>query len=46
MHPLFIALVVAGFLAHFLSTFPVNHASRIAWGLWVVASVIWAVGRV
>jgi hypothetical protein len=40
---LFTILVVLGFLFHFLATWPVNYASRIAWGLWFVAAVLWAV---
>lgn len=43
---LFALCVVLGFAFHFLATFPVNYASRIAWGLWLVASVLWMVGRV
>lgn len=43
---LFVLLVVLGFLAKFLATFPVAYAERIAWGLWLAASVVWAIGRV
>ncbi|MHB8529729.1 MAG: hypothetical protein ACYC8V_09500 [Caulobacteraceae bacterium] len=39
---LFTLLVVVGFLLHFLATFPVNYASRIAWGCWLAAAVLWA----
>lgn len=42
----FTILVVLGFIFKFLATFPVNYAERIAWGCWLAASVIWAVGRV
>jgi len=43
---LFALLVVLGFLFHFLATWPVAQASRVGWGLWLAASVIWAFGRV
>lgn len=43
---LFTILVVLGFVFMLLSTFPVNYADRIAWGCWLAASIIWAVGRV
>lgn len=40
---LFIILVVLGFLFHFLATWPVTpFATRIAWGCWLVASILWA----
>ncbi len=42
---LFALLVIFGFLFHFLSTFPVAYASRVAWGLWLAASIIWAVPK-
>lgn len=40
---LFTLLVVLGFLGHFLATYPVNYASRVAWGCWFIASLIWAI---
>ncbi|MGH6992426.1 MAG: hypothetical protein ACRED8_03900 [Caulobacteraceae bacterium] len=40
---LFVILVVAGFVFHFLATFGVNYATRIAWGLWLAAAVLWAI---
>ena len=40
---LFDILVLAGFLFHFLATWPVNYASRIAWGCWLAAAIIWAI---
>jgi hypothetical protein len=40
---LFALFVLAGFLFHFLATFPVPYASRIAWGCWLVASLLWFV---
>ena len=43
---LFPILVVLGFLFHFLATWPVNFASRIAWGCWLAASLLWFVERV
>lgn len=43
---LFLIFVVAGFLFHFLATWPVTYASRIAWGCWLVASLLWAFQRV
>lgn len=43
---IFVLLVVVGFLAMFLGQFPVPHATRIAWGCWLVASLIWALGRI
>lgn len=42
---LFVIAVVVGFLFHWLATWPVNYASRIAWGCWFVASLIWAAGH-
>lgn len=45
MHLLFVLLIVGGFLFHFLSTFPVSpYSSRIAWGCWLAASIMWALG--
>ena len=40
--PLFIVLVVMGFVFHFLATWPVTYATRIAWGCWLAASLLWA----
>lgn len=40
---LFVLFVLLGFVFHFLATFPVNYASRIAWGCWLVAAIIWAI---
>lgn len=42
MQLIFVLLVVIGFGFHFLATFPVNYASRIAWGRWFAATLIWA----
>jgi hypothetical protein len=40
-------LVVLGFLFHFLATFPVSPwSTRIAWGCWFAASLLWALGNV
>jgi hypothetical protein len=40
---LFLIFVVTGFLFHFLATWPVTpFATRIAWGAWLIASLIWA----
>lgn len=44
MQILYVLLVVLGFLFHFLATFPVNYASRIGWGCWLAASLLWAIG--
>lgn len=41
---LFAILVVAGFLAWFLATFPVAWAERVARGLFLLAAVMWALG--
>jgi len=39
----FTLAVLVGFAFMFASTFPVTFpASRIAWGSWLVAAVIWA----
>jgi hypothetical protein len=39
----FVVLVVAGFIAMFISTWPTSFpAARIAWGCWLVASLLWA----
>jgi hypothetical protein len=46
MDLLFTILVVLGFVFQFLATWPVNFAERIAWGCWLAASILWAVGRV
>jgi hypothetical protein len=47
MHILFAILVVLGFLFHLLSTWPVSpHMVRLAWGSWLIASIIWAMGVV
>lgn len=43
MELIFAILVVLGFGFHFLATWPVNYAERIAWGSWLVAAVIWAI---
>lgn len=45
MGTLFAILVVLGFLFHLLSTFPVTYASRVAWSVWLVAAVIWAIPK-
>lgn len=42
----FIIFVLTGFLFHFLSSWPVTYASRIAWGAWLIAAILWAVERV
>ena len=40
---IFTILVVVGFAFHFLATFGTPpYASRIAWGSWLFASLIWA----
>lgn len=45
MNLLFVFLVVLGFVFHFVAKFPVSpQSSRIAWGCWLVASLIWAIG--
>lgn len=43
---LFVLAVLLGFIFKFLATRPVNYAERIAWGCWLVAAVLWAVGQV
>jgi hypothetical protein len=41
---LFVIFVVAGFIAMFISTWPTSFpALRVAWGCWLIASIIWAV---
>jgi hypothetical protein len=41
---LFIIAVLIGFVFHFLATWPAPpYASRIAWGSWLVAAILWAV---
>lgn len=45
MDLLFVILVLAGFIFHFLSTWPIAYASRIAWGSWLAAAVLWALTR-
>lgn len=40
---IFTILVVMGFAFHFLATFNTPaYASRIAWGSWLCAALIWA----
>lgn len=42
----FTLCVVLGFVFHFLATFPTGpYCTRIAWGCWLVAAVIWALGQ-
>lgn len=41
-HVFFVVLVVVGFGFHLLATWPVQYASRIGWGSWFVASLLWA----
>ena len=43
---LFVLAVVIGFIAMFLSTFPVAYAARVAWGSWLIAAVLWAIPQV
>jgi len=46
MNLVFVLLVVIGFLFHFLATIPVPpswYPSRIAWFLWFMAALLWAV---
>lgn len=45
MELLLTILVVLGFLFHLLSSFGMNYATRLGWGCWFIASVIWAAGR-
>lgn len=43
---LFVLFVVLGFAFHFLATFPTGpYVTRIAWGCWLIAALVWAVGR-
>jgi hypothetical protein len=47
MQILFPILVVLGFLFHLLSTWPLSpYMARLAWGSWLLASIIWAIGAV
>jgi hypothetical protein len=40
---IFAALVVGGFAFQFLGQFPTSfNTARVAWGLWLVAALIWA----
>lgn len=43
---LFTILVLLGFVFKFLATWPVNYAERIAWGCFLAAAILWAIGRV
>ena len=47
IHLAFLILVVAGFLFLFISTWATGSfpARRVALGCWLIASIIWAVGR-
>ncbi len=46
MEMLLTLLVVLGFAFHFLATFPTGpYCSRIAWGCWLIASILWAMGH-
>ena len=42
----FVILVVLGFGFHFLATWPTGQfpASRFAWGCWLAAALVWALG--
>lgn len=42
---LFVVFVLLGFLFHFLGTFPVPYASRLAWGFWLAAALLWALAH-
>ena len=47
MNLIFVLLVVVGFVFHFLATFPTGpYCTRIAWGSWLIASLLWAMGQV
>jgi hypothetical protein len=46
MNLIFIVLILLGFAFKFLATWPITYAERIAWGCWLIAAVIWAIGRV
>ncbi len=43
---LFVLFVIAGFLFHFLATWPMPWAARVAWLCWLLASLLWAIQRV
>lgn len=46
---LFVIFTVAGFLFHFLATWPAPappYTGRVAWGCWLLASLLWAFGKV
>ncbi len=46
MDIIFIALVLIGFVAQFLATFPTGPWTiRVAWGAWLAAALIWAISR-
>lgn len=44
---LFVIFVLVGFVFHFVATWPggPRYSKMIAWGSWLVAAIIWAVGR-
>jgi hypothetical protein len=47
MQILFTILVVLGFLFQLLATWPLSpYMVRLAWGSWLVAAIIWAVGAI
>ena len=47
MNLIFVLLVDAGFLFHFLATFPVSPwSTRIAWGCWLAAALVWTLTAV
>ena len=43
-HILFIIFVVGGFIAMLVAKWPANTpwAERVAWGAWLLASLVWA----
>lgn len=44
---LFVVLVVLGFMFKFMASFGMPPwAERAAWGCWLAASIVWALGRV
>jgi len=43
---LFTLLVLLGFIAKFIASLGARHAEQVAWGLWFVAALLWAIGRI
>lgn len=44
MNLIFPVLVVAGFALHLAGSLGARHCTSAAWGVWLAASLLWAIG--